>query len=107
MEQIQSTGHFSIPLLVLTYVLYTFPLVCFVLFIVYLVLDRNTSYTQKLKNHRLLRCFFQDHKELRRDNFIVSATAGHWPDRLLNPEQYVELSDGNYFECKPSLNAFM
>ena len=98
MENVQSIGHLYIPLLVFTYVLYTFPLVCFVLFIVCLVLDRKTSYIQKLKNHRLLRCFFQDHKELRRDTFVVSATAGHWPDRLLNPEEYVELSDGNHFD---------
>ena len=100
-ELIQSTAwHYSTFLLVLTYVLHTFPLVCFIPFILCLVLDRKTGYIQKLKNYRLLRCFFQDHKELQREDFNVSVTVPHWPDRLLNPEQYEELTDGNQRECE-------
>ena len=84
-EYSQSHGQFSAPLLVLTEVLYSFPLLYLVLFIVYWVLDRKTSYIQKLKSHKCLRSFFQVQEEERVyfDDVV--------PHRLLNPEEYEEL----------------
>ena len=85
------TGHSSTPLLVLTDVLYSLPLLYLVLFIVYWVLDRKTNCTQKLKGHRLLRCFFPS--ESQTENFYDTI-----PHRLLNPEQYEPVADGSHQE---------
>ena len=84
-EYSQSHGQFSAPLLVLTEVLYSLPLLYLVLFIVYWVLDRKTSCIQKLKSHKCLRSFFQVQEEERVyfDDVV--------PHRLLNPEEYEEL----------------
>ena len=60
-EYILFTGHSSTPLLVLTDVLYSLPLLYLVLFIVYWVLDGKTNCIQKSKGYKLIRCFFQDH----------------------------------------------
>ena len=74
------TGHPSTSLLVLTDVLYSLPLLYFVLFVVCWLLNRKTSCIRKLKGHKLLHCFFQDQE---REDFDVA-----FPHRLLNPEQY-------------------
>ena len=76
-------GHSYTALMILTDVLYTLPLVYFVLFIVCWLLNRKTSCIQKLKSHKLLHCFFQDQEESNRDYFDATV-----PHRLLNPEQY-------------------
>ena len=78
-QHILFTGHSSTPLLVLTDVLYSLPLLYLVLFIVYWVLDRKTNCIQKIKSYKLLRCFFQDQKE----DFDLLI-----PHRVLNPEEY-------------------
>ena len=54
------TGHPSTTMLILTDVIYTLPLLYFVLFTVCWLLNRKTSCIQKLKSHKLLHCFFQD-----------------------------------------------
>ena len=77
------TGHSYTALLILTDVLYTLPLLYFVLFTVCWLLNRKTGCIQKLKRYKLLRCFFQDCKETERDDFDATV-----PHRLLNPEQY-------------------
>ena len=78
-------GHSSTPLLVLIEVLYWFPLLYLVLFIVYWVLDRKTSCIQKLKSHKALRFFFhiQEDQRVYFDDDV--------PHRLLNPEEYEQL----------------
>ena len=75
------SGHYSTSLLILTDVLYTLPLLYFVLFTVCWLLNRKTSCIRKLKSHKLLHCFFQDQE---RENFDASL-----PHRLLNPEEYL------------------
>ena len=77
-EYILMTGHISTPLLVLTDVLYSLPLLYLVLFIVYWVLDRKTNCIQKIKGYKLLRCFFQHQKDF---DFSI-------PHRVMNPEEY-------------------
>ena len=86
MEYTQSHGHPSTPLLVLTNVLYSLPLLYLVLFIVYWVLDRKTSCIQKLRRYKLLRSFFQVQEEQELANFGDAV-----PHRLLNPEEYEHL----------------
>ena len=81
MFQIELTGHPSTSLLILTDVLYSLPLLYFVLFIVCWLLNRKTSCIQKLKSHKLLHCFFQDQE---REDFDAAV-----PHRLLNPEEYL------------------
>ena len=78
-QHILQTGHSSTPLLVLTDVLYSLPLLYLILFIVYWVLNRKTKCIQKIKSYKLLRCFFRDQKE----DFDISI-----PHRLQNPEEY-------------------
>ena len=80
------TGHSSTSLLILIDVLYSLPLLYFVLFIVCWLLIRKTGCIQKLKSHKLLLCFFQETEE------DVNAAVPH---RLLNPEQYEVMSDGS------------
>ncbi len=86
------TGHSSTFLLILTDVLYALPLLYFVLFSVFWLLDRKTGCIQKLKSHKLLRCFFQDHEE----QFDAAV-----PHRLLNPEPYEAIANGSQVRCKP------
>ncbi len=74
------TGHSSTFLLILTDVLYALPLLYFVLFSACWLLDKKTGCIHKLKSHKLLHCFFQDHEE---EHFDAAV-----PHRLLNPEQY-------------------
>ena len=85
-DNIMIHGHTSTPLLVLTRVLYSLPLVYLVLFIVYWVLDRKTSCIQKLRRSNLLRCLWHDQEEQQRVHFDAIA-----PHRLLNPENYEQL----------------
>ena len=54
------TGHTSTSLLILIDVLYSLPLLYFVLFAVCWLINRKTGCMQKLKSHKLLHCFFQD-----------------------------------------------
>ena len=84
-EYVHIHGHSSTPLLVLTEVLYSFPLLYLVLFIVYCVLDRKTSCIQKLRRYKLFHCFFQEQQQLQA-NFDDAV-----PHRLLNPERYEQL----------------
>ena len=74
------TGHPSTSLLIFTDVLYTLPLLYFVLFTVCWLINRKTSCIQNLKSHKLLHCFFQDQE---REDFDAAV-----PHRLLNPEEY-------------------
>ena len=92
-EYILLTGHPSTPLLILTDVLYSLPLLCFVLFIVYWVLDRKTRCIRKIKGSELLRCLFQAQQE-------VDLNA---PDRLLNPEEYQSLAGDSQLEAMRDL----
>ena len=69
MEYFAVRGHNSAPLLVLIDVLYSLPLLYLVLFIVYWVLDRQTSCIQKLRRHRLLRCLLHKREERQRVHF--------------------------------------
>ena len=75
------TGHTSTSLLILIDVLYSLPLLYFVLFTVCWLINRKTSCIQKLKRYKLLHCFFQDQE---REDFDAAV-----PHRPLNPEQYV------------------
>ena len=77
------TGHPSTSLLIVTDVLYSLPLLYFVLFIVCWLLNTKTGCIQKLKSHKLLLCFFQDKKEPERETFDATV-----PHRVLHPEQY-------------------
>ena len=81
---IQDTGHTSTSLLILIDVLYSLPLLYFVLFTVCWLINRKTSCIQKIKSHKLLHCFFQDQE---REDFDAAV-----PHRLLNPEQYALLT---------------
>ena len=81
-----SHGHLSTPLLVTTKVMYWLPLLYLVLFTVCWVLDRKTSYIEKLRRYNPLHCFFQVQEEQQEANFDDTI-----PDRLLNPEGYVQL----------------
>ena len=80
MVTIELNGRPSTFLLILTDVLYSLPLLYFVLFTVCWLLNRKTSCIRKLKSHKLLRCFFQDQE---REDFDTVV-----PHRLLNPEEY-------------------
>ena len=90
-------GSPSTPLLLLSDLLYSLPLLYFLLFCGFWLLDRKTGCTQKLRKYRWLSCFFQDRRELQRDHFDAG-----FPHRLLNPEEYEALTtnenDGqNYY----------
>ena len=80
MFKIEVNGHSSTSLLILIDVLYSLPLLYFVLFTVYWMFNRKTSCIRKLKSHKLLHCFFQDQE---REDFDAAV-----PHRLLNPEEY-------------------
>ena len=82
-EHVVYGGHASNPLLVLTDVLYSLPLLYFIMFGVWWMLNRKTTCAQKLRDHKLLRHFFQDQKESLEDTTV--------PHRLLNPEGYEPL----------------
>ena len=84
------TGHSSESLLILTDVLYTLPLLYFILFAVCWLLNRKTNCVQKLKNYKLFHCFFQDQEESEREGFDANV-----PHRLLNPEMYEVLTYGS------------
>ena len=75
------TGHTSTSLLILIDVLYSLPLLYFVLFTVCWLINRKTGCIQKLKGYKLLHCFFQDQE---REDFDAAV-----PHRLLNPEEYL------------------
>ena len=77
------TGHPYTSLLILTDVLYSLPLLYFVLFTVCWLLNRKTGCIQKLKSHKLLLCFFQDKEDSERENFDATV-----PHRVLHPDQY-------------------
>ena len=79
--KIQYTGHSPSSLLIWIDVLYTLPLLYFIVFIVCWLLNRKTNCIQKLKSHKLLRCFFPDQTE--REDFDAAV-----PHRVLHPEQY-------------------
>ena len=79
--EIQHTGHSSSSLLILIDVLYTLPLLYFIVFIVCWLLNRKTNCIQKLKSHKLLRCFFPE--QINREDFDAAV-----PHRVLHPEQY-------------------
>ena len=74
------TGRSSNALLIITDVLYTLPLLYFILFIVCRLLNRKTDCIRKLKSRKLLRCFFRDQEEPDLDDTV--------PHRLLNPGEY-------------------
>ena len=80
-------GSPSTPLLLLSDLLYSLPLLYFLLFCGFWLLDRKTGCTQKLRKYRWLSCFFQDRRELQRDHFDAG-----FPHRLLNPEEYESLA---------------
>ena len=79
--QVRHTGHPSSSLLIWIDVLYTLPLLYFIVFIVCWLLNRKTNCIQKLKSHKLLRCFFPD--QINREDFDAAV-----PHRVLHPEQY-------------------
>ena len=79
--EIRHTGHSPSSLLILIDVLYTLPLLYFIVFIVCWLLNRKTDCIQKLKSHKLLRCFFPD--QTKREDFDAAV-----PHRVLHPEQY-------------------
>ena len=79
--QVRHTGHPSSSLLILIDVLYTLPLLYFIVFIVCWLLNRKINCIQKLKSHKLLRCFFPD--QTKREDFDAAV-----PHRVLHPEQY-------------------
>ena len=73
-------GQPSTILLLLSNLLYSLPLVYFLLFCVFWLLDRKTGCIKKLRKYKWMRCLFQDHEELQREHFDAIA-----PYRLLNP----------------------
>ena len=79
--EVQYTGHPPSSLLILIDVLYTLPLLYFIVFIVCWLLNRKTNCIQKLKSHKLLRCFFPE--QTKREDFDAAV-----PHRVLHPEQY-------------------
>ena len=81
--QAQITGHPSSSFLILTDVLYTLPLLYFVLFIVCWLLNKKTNCIHKLKSHKLLQCLFPDQGVSQREDFDAAV-----PHRVLHPEQY-------------------
>ena len=89
------TGHSSESLLILTDVLYTLPLLYFILFTVCWLLNRKTKCVQKLKSYNF---FFGDQEESEREEFDASV-----PHRLLNPELYEVLTDSSQAECQEPL----
>ena len=93
-------GHSSTSLMILTDVLYSLPLLYFVLFTVCWLLNRKTGCIQKLKSHKLLHCFFQDQEEAEREDFDAAV-----PHRLLNPEQYEVMTSGSQAEYREPLSA--
>ena len=96
LENVNFVGHASNSLLVLTDVLYSLPLLYFIMFGVCWMLNRKTTCAQKLRDHKLLRHFFQDQKESLEDTTV--------PDRLLNPEEYEALDGESQLEYDAPLN---
>ena len=96
--QVFITGHSSESLLILTDVLYTLPLLYFILFTVCWLLNRKTNCVQKLKSYKFFHCFFQDQEESERLYFDASV-----PHRLLNPELYEVLTDSSQAEFQEPL----
>ena len=72
LENNVADGYNSTTLQVLIGVVCSLPLLYLVLFTVYWVLDRKTSYIQKLRNHRFLRCLFRNQEEQQRIHFDVA-----------------------------------
>ena len=81
--QVQITGHPSNSFLVLTDVLFTLPLLYFILFIVCWLLNKKTNCIHRLKSHKLLQCLFRDQEVSQREDFDAAV-----PHRVLHPEQY-------------------
>ena len=96
-EYILFTGSPSNPLLILTDVLYSLPLLYLVIFILYRVLSRQNSCTQKLKSNRALRYFFQESREEGCDAAV--------PHRLLNSGGYETLTDEGQVDYEQLLRA--
>ena len=84
--EILITGHPSNSFLILTDVLYTLPLLYFVLFIVCWLLNKKTNCIHKLKSHKLLRCLFRDQGVSQKEDFDAAI-----PHRLLHPEEYISI----------------
>lgn len=95
-EYIMFTGRSSNPLLILTDVLYSLPLLYLVVFILYRILSRENSCTQKLKNNRDLCYFFHEPQE-DCDTAI--------PHRLLNSGEYETLNDEDRVDYEELLRA--
>ena len=81
--QVQITGHPSNSIMILTDVLYTLPLLYFVLFIVCWLLNKKTNCIHRLKSHKLLQCLFRDQGVSQREDFDAAL-----PHRVLHPEHY-------------------
>ena len=89
-------GHSSTSLLILTDVLYTLPLLYFVVLAVCWLPNRKLKCIRKLKMYKLS-SFFQDQKELEREDFNAAV-----PHRLLNPQLYEVLTNESRAENSSS-----
>ena len=78
--------HISEGISVIVNILYSLPLLCLIIFIMYRILNQKTNCIQKLRSYKVLSCIFQDGTEVAREHFDDFA-----PDRLLNPSDYEEL----------------
>ena len=99
LQHILVIGTPSTRLSVLVDVLYTFPLLYIVCFMVWWLLDRKTKCVQRLKSCKCLNRFFQDQDEPRREYMDFDAAVPH---RLQYPEQYE-----SRIQCKDSCTKSM
>ena len=84
--QVQITGHPSNSFLIVTDVLYTLPLLYFILFIVCWLLNKKTNLIYRLKSHKLIQCLFRNQGVSQREHYDAAL-----PHRLLHPEEYISI----------------
>ena len=87
-----TVGHPSTLLFILTDLLYALPLVFLIIFIICWLLDRKTNCTKRLKQYKLLRCFFEDRTEAQTAEDYDALI----PHRLLYPRDYEQYSTPEY-----------
>ena len=86
MIQLLFLDHYFKGLSVTVHILYSLPLLCLIVFIMYWVFNRKTNCIQRLQRYQVLSCVFQDRTKVAREYFDDFA-----PDRLLNPGDYEKL----------------
>ena len=82
------TGHPSTVIFVLTDLLYSLPLLYLIVYIVSWLVDRRTGCAQKLKQYKVLKCFFQDHTDAKTCKCTADSEVPH---RMARPFDYNRL----------------